>query len=157
MSLQNELGFIKPFKHQGHETVLNIVLTGSLLAKEGNRILRPFKLTEAQFNVLMLLKYQSVDGRINQTNLGNMMLVNRANITGLVDRMEEAGLVRRTADSEDRRVNYIEITDAGYQVLEKARKAYYSCLEEILAGLSCSDYSNLSKLLETVRENLRNT
>jgi len=94
MGLQKELGLTNPFMHKGHETVLNIVLTGTLLAKEGNRILQPFGLTDAQFNVLMLLKYQASGGRINQTNLGNMMLVNRSNITGLIDQLDNSNDTR---------------------------------------------------------------
>jgi DNA-binding MarR family transcriptional regulator len=41
-----------------------------------------------------------------------MMMVNRANVTGLVDRLEKAGLVRRTATG-DRRYNMIKLTDRG--------------------------------------------
>ena len=154
MGLQKELGLSKPLIHQGHEAVLNIALTGTLLTKEGHRILQPFGLTGAQFNVLMLLKYQSVDGRINQTNLGKMLLVNRSNITGLVDRMEKAGLVRRIADPKDRRVNYVEITDVGSEVLTKANKAYIERVDEVMSVLSDSDYDNLCKLMETIREHL---
>ncbi len=151
MSLQTELGLSKPFKNRAHEAVLNVVFTGTLLAKEGGRILREFGLTDAQFNVLMLLKSNSVDGKINQTSLGNMLLVNRSNITGLVDRMEKARLVRRTADPEDRRVNYVEITKEGKEILKRAHITYYERVEEIMSGL---DYSVLSSLMESIRNQL---
>ena len=155
MGLQDELGFIKPIENKANEAVLNIILTGTLLAKEGQRIFRPLGLTLAQFNVLMMLKSQSVDGRINQTSLGKMMLVNRSNITGLIDRMEEAGLVRRTDDPEDRRVYYVEMTDAGSRVLENARKVYFSRIEEIMSVLSGNEREFLSSMLESVRKKLR--
>jgi len=155
MGLQDELGFIKPIENKANEAVLNIILTGTLLAKEGQRIFRPLGLTLAQFNVLMMLKSQSVDGRINQTTLGKMMLVNRSNITGLIDRMEEAGLVRRTDDPEDRRVYYVEMTDAGSRVLENARKVYFSRIEEIMSVLSANEREFLSSMLESVRKKLR--
>lgn len=155
MSLQDELGFIKPIENKANEAVLNIILSGTLLAKEGQRVFRPFGLTLAQFNVLILLKRQSVNGRINQTTLGKMMLVNRSNITGLVDRMEESGLVRRTDDPEDRRVHYVEMTDEGSRVLEKAHKVYYSRIEEIMSVLPENDRKLLSSMLESVRMQLR--
>ncbi len=154
MSLQDELGFRQPIENETNEAVLNIIFTGTLLAKEGQRVFRPFGLTLAQFNVLMLLKRQSVDGRINQTTLGKMMLVNRSNITGLVDRMEEAGLVRRTDDPEDRRVHYVEMTDAGGRVLEEGHKAYFSRIEEIMSALSGNEHKFLSSMLESVRMQL---
>ncbi|HUU28819.1 MAG TPA: MarR family transcriptional regulator [archaeon] len=157
MGLQNELGLLRSIKNQGHETVLNIVFTGTLLTKEGQKVLRPFGLTEAQFNVLILLKTQSVDGKINQTNLGNMLLVNRSNITGLVDRMEQAGLVRRIDDPEDRRVNYVEMTDAGSQALEKAQNAYFSRVDEVMSTLTEDEDRFLTRMLERVRIQLQNS
>jgi len=154
MSLQDELGFLQPIENKANEAVLNIILTGTLLAKEGQRVFRPLGLTLAQFNVLILLKHQSVDGRINQTTLGKMMLVNRSNITGLVDRMEQAGLVRRADDPEDRRVHYVEMTETGGQILEKAHKAYYSSIEKIMSALSGNERKFLSSMLESVRMQL---
>lgn len=155
MSLKEELGFRQPIENKANEAVLNIILTGTLLAKEGQRVFRPFGLTLAQFNVLILLKRQSFEGRINQTTLGKMMLVNRSNITGLIDRMEQAGLVRRTADPEDRRVHYVEMTEAGSRVLDKADKAYYLRVEEIMSALSGNEHNFLSSMLESVRMKLR--
>lgn len=58
MSLQEELKLPNPFSHEYHEAMLNIVVTGTLLMKEGARLLRSYKLTDTQFNILMLLKYQ---------------------------------------------------------------------------------------------------
>ena len=154
MSLQDELGYKKPFQNQGHEALLNIVLTGSLLNKEGTRFFRPFGITEAQFNVLMILKHHSEQGRINQTSLGNMMLVNRSNVTGLVDRMEKAGLVRRVADPQDRRVNLVEMTEHGANVFEPAGKAYFARIEQLMQGMTAEECALLSKTLEKIRARL---
>jgi DNA-binding MarR family transcriptional regulator len=155
MSLQHELGLSNPIGHFGHEAVLSVFLTGMLLAKEGDRILRPFGLTDSQFNVLMLLSYQSRNGEINQTNLGQMLLVNRSNVTGLVDRMEQAGRVERTADPTDRRVNLVRLTAAGREVLERASKAYFARVEEIMGALPTEAHARLCRMLERVREGLR--
>ena len=103
----------------------------------------------------MLLKYQTSGGRINQTNLGNMMLVNRSNITGLIDRMEKSGLVRRISDPEDRRVNHVEITDKGSRILTRADKAYYARLEEVMSLLPQKEFNLLCSTLENVRQQLR--
>ena len=155
MSLQSELGYLKPFKHQVEETMLNIVHTGNLLVKEACRVLESFGLTDAQFNVLMILRYNAPDGRINQTKLGRMMLVNRSNITGLVDRMEKAGLVRRIPDPQDRRINQLEMTEQGGRIQEQAHRAYFSRIEEIMVGLTNDRQKSLSEMLERVRTGLR--
>ena len=157
MSIEHELGFLVPLDHVPHETLMNIVLTGQLLAKEGHRVLAPYGLTDAHFNVLMLLKYQSPGGRSNQSELGRMMLVNRSNITGLVDRMTKAGLVQRVADPDDRRVNYVEITEKGHTVLIKAHTAYYARIGEVMATLSEPECSQLCSLLERIRGRMNRT
>ena len=154
MSLQYELCFLKPFKNLAHETLLNIVVTGTLLVKEGHRILLPFGITEAQFNVLMLLKHQTENGRMNQTMLGKMLLVNRSNVTGLIDRMEQVGWVRRTVDTGDRRVNQVKITESGHEILERAQKEYYTRIEEIMSVLSPEEREYLCRTLESVREQI---
>jgi len=154
MGLQEELGLKKPFMHRGHEALLNILMTGELLAKEGRRVLAPFGITEAQFNVLMLLVFQSAEGRMNQTELGSMLLVNRSNVTGLIDRMEKAGLVRRNADPTDRRVNLIELTPGGRAVFDRARIVYYDRINDIMDNLTVDDQVRLCSLMETIRMNL---
>ena len=135
MSIQHELGFPNPVKSVAHEAALNIVLTGALLAKESDRVLRPGGVTSAQFNLLMLLKYQSRDGSLNQTRLGEMLLVHRSNITGLVDRMEKAGWLRRGPKAGDRRVKKIRLTPSGERVLARAEGAYFARLAEIASPL----------------------
>ncbi len=152
MGLHEELGFKKPFRHRGHEALLNIMVTGDILKKEGQKILSPFEITEAHFNILMLLNYQSEDGRLNQTELGNMLLVNRSNVTGLIDRMEKTGLVRRVSDDADRRVNLVEITPEGIGILNNAQKAYFVRIDEIMSGLSADERLNLCSRMETIRK-----
>jgi len=113
-------------------------------------VLAPFGITEAQFNVLMLLVYQS-EGDMTQTRIGEMLLVNRSNVTGLIDRMEKAGWVRRTFTEGDRRVKYIEITPAGKDLLRQAHQAYYTRVEEVMSGLSEAEWTCLSELTERIR------
>jgi len=156
MGLEQELGLNKPFANRAHETLLNIVLTGTLLMKEAHQVLQPFGLTEAQFNILMLLKHQFSNNRTNQTELGKMLLVNRSNVTGLIDRMEQAGLVRRLPDAIDRRVHLIEMTETGRDTLNKCESVYYKRIEEVMSYLSPEERDSLVSMLETLRERLRN-
>ncbi|RJP30169.1 MAG: MarR family transcriptional regulator [Candidatus Omnitrophota bacterium] len=154
MSLAKELGFRHPIGQTAQEAVLNIVLTGALLSKEGDRLFRPMGLTDAQFNVLMLLKYQSENGEMNQTALGSMLLVNRSNVTGLIDRMEQAGWVKRTAQTDDRRVNLVRITAAGLEILEQAENVYFQRLEEVMSDLNDKERYQLCNALERIRAKL---
>lgn len=154
MSLKEELRFTHPIEGRAHEAVLNIVYTGKLLDKEAYRILRPYGLTDSQFNVMMLLKYQTEDGESDQTRLGDMLLVNRSNMTGLVDRMEQAGWVERVADANDRRVNRVRLTKTGNALLETAEAVYNESIEKIMQQVSDEDAKRICRLLERVRKGL---
>ena len=155
MSIQEELGFTNPITHSGHETILNIVLTGSMLAKESDRLLRPLGLTDAQFNILMLLRFQAKGGAINQTCIGGMLLVNRSNVTGLVDRIEKAGWVERVPDPKDRRVNMVRLTTDGKRLVDRAEKAYFKRVEELMGSISKKERQQLCLILERLRNRLR--
>ena len=154
MTLQTDLDLMRPLSNERQATVLGIVLTGEMLGKAGDRVLRPFGLTDSQFNVLMLLKYQAGPKPISQTRLGRMLLVNRSNVTGLIDRMEQAGWVRREAEGGDRRVKLVAITSEGRALLARAEKAYFHAIDDVMAGLSEKDRERLVALLDTVRDRL---
>ncbi|MBZ0256286.1 MarR family transcriptional regulator [bacterium] len=154
MSLKEELRFTHPIEGHAHEAILNILYTGKLIEKEAYRLLRPLGLTDSQFNVMMLLKYQTEGGESDQTRLGDMLLVNRSNMTGLVDRMEQAGWVERFADATDRRVNRVRLTKAGNDLLEKAEVLYNQSIENIMQHVSDDESKRLCRSLERVRKGL---
>jgi DNA-binding MarR family transcriptional regulator len=153
--LREELGLRRPIEHPAHEPLLGIVYTATLLAKHGGRLLRAHGLTDAQFNVLMILHHQGDNGRLSQARLGQLLLVNRSNVTGLVDRMERDGIVRREDDPEDRRINLVAITEAGERVMQAAKADYYPMVEAVMGGLDENDRVELIQLLGRVRAGLR--
>jgi DNA-binding MarR family transcriptional regulator len=154
MGLKEELGFPNPIENSAHEAVLNVLVTADLIAKEGERVARPFGLTDAQLNVLMILRYQSKEGELDQSSLGRMLVVNRSNVTGLVDRMEDAGLVRRGPDERDRRVKRVSLTADGRRVLKSAERAYMQRVEEVIGALTAGERAALRSALEKLREKL---
>jgi DNA-binding MarR family transcriptional regulator len=155
MALSDELGFRRPIDARAHEAVLSIFVTASLLGKEADRVLQGFGLTQAQFDILMLLRYQTADGSADQTSLGRMLVVNRSNVTGLVDRMERDGLVTRLGDPADRRVKRVRMTPAGARLLERAEQVYAARTREVTACLTPAKLSALCRSLAAVRAALR--
>ncbi|OAT81422.1 MarR family winged helix-turn-helix transcriptional regulator [Desulfotomaculum copahuensis] len=75
-----------------------------------------FNLSQPKFNALMELRLAG-DAGLPLSELGQRMLVSRANITGLVDRLERDGLVTREADSADRRIIRARITPRAQELL----------------------------------------
>ncbi len=154
MTLQNELSLKKSFTLLGHEALLNIYYTASKLKKKAGGFLHPFGLTDVQFNLMMLLKHQNGPEGLNQAQLSNMMLVNRANITSLIDRMEKAGLVTRTSAPSDRRHNIIKLTGRGKKLLEKIEPLYTKEIKRIMAALKDKEQRSLIAMLEKTRRNV---
>ena len=155
MSLQDELGLKQPFRVPGHETLLNIYHTGSRVKKRAREFFADYGITDVQFNVLELLLYQTEENEgLTQADLSRMMLVNRANITSLVDRMEKANLVVRTAVPGDRRFNAVRLTARGKQVLLDVEEKYVGEVARIMSPLSSKEMDQLRNMLERVRDNL---
>ena len=156
MALQYELNMNKPIKLGAHESLLNIYYTASKIKKRADEFFRPFGLTDVQFNLMMLLTHQGgKDGGLSQARLSEMMLVNRANITSLIDRAESAGLVKRTA-AADRRVNIVKLTAKGKKLLAKVEPAYADGVKKIMSVLSGNEQKRLIKMLENVRGKIDN-
>ncbi len=76
-TVQKQLELPHPIESPGHEFVMAIVLASRMLSGKGRRLIKGSGLTEAQFNVLMLLKHQFRKGT-TQVGLSNRILVNRA-------------------------------------------------------------------------------
>jgi DNA-binding MarR family transcriptional regulator len=154
MALEQELGLKKGFEVLSHEAILNIYYTTSLIKKQADEFFSGFGLTDVQFNVLMLLHHQSSpEEGLSQVQLSNMMLVNRANITSLIDRMEKADLVTRTA-AADRRYNIIKMTGKGQKLFAGVEPLYARQVKKIMACLKDVEQRRVIAMLEKVRSKL---
>lgn len=109
----------------------------------------PAGLTVPQFSVLMELA-ATPQGRLSQYEIGRRCMKSPPNITAIVDRLESAGLARRSRDDADRRVVLTEITDAGWQALGAAAPRMFAAQRRALDVLSDVDRGSLTELLEGV-------
>jgi len=154
MALKEELKLKTGFEIVEHEAMLNIYYTTASLKKRGDAFFKSLGLTDVQFNVMMLLVYQGGDDGLSQAQLSDMMLVNRANITTLIDRMEKARLAVRTNDAADRRTNIIKLTAKGKKLFEKAEPLYEQMTKQAMAGFNHTELKKLTVVLEKVRANI---
>jgi DNA-binding MarR family transcriptional regulator len=154
MSLSNELGFPRGLRNEDHEALLNILVTAELLRKESARLFAPLGITAAQFNVLILLFAQTEDGIMSQSDLGRLLTVNRSNVTGLVDRLEKLGLVRRLPDGGDRRVNRVALTAEGRDTAGRAQALYLERIHRTMEVLGPGEWRALSENLSRIRQQI---
>ncbi|MGA2678295.1 MAG: MarR family transcriptional regulator [Sedimentisphaerales bacterium] len=155
MALKEELGLKTDFASQAHEALLSIYYTASIMKKRADDFFGKFGLTDVQFNLLNLLYYESgKEGGLSQAQISDMMLVNRANITSLVDRMEKAELVTRTAHAKDRRYNIIKLTGKGKNLYTKVEPHYLEQVKKVMSPLDAADTRKLTTTLEKVRRTI---
>ncbi len=150
MSLQQELGLQNPFKDIRHETVLNIVRTGNLISVRAAQLFREYDLTEAQFNVLFTLKFAG--DKITQAELSKRLVVTRASVTSVLDKLESKGLVRRVDVPENRRIHHVELTPEGVSMIERVEPRYRKEIHLVLACFEDDECQSLIGFLEQTRE-----
>jgi MarR family 2-MHQ and catechol resistance regulon transcriptional repressor len=81
-------------------------------------------------------------------------VVTKANVTGLIDRLEREGLVQRDSHS-DRRVTLAKLTEQGAALLEAALPHHRQLLSELLSCLTGEEKEQLIALLTKLRRGLR--
>jgi DNA-binding MarR family transcriptional regulator len=78
--------------------------------------------------------------------LARLLDLDKSSVTGLVDRAEKRGLVRRTRSSDDRRAIRVSLTSSGRRVVGKIAAAFQSDIASATACLSSADKRRLSML-----------
>jgi MarR family 2-MHQ and catechol resistance regulon transcriptional repressor len=155
MALAQELGLRRDFQVLEHETLLNIYYTAAQVKKRATEFFQQYGLTDVQFNVMMLLVYQADNrGGLTQAQLSGMMLVNRANITSLIDRMERDGLVVRMATVGDRRSNLVKMTSKGKKLFKTVEPFYAQQVRQVMSVVSSAEQKRLIESLEVIRDGL---
>lgn len=117
-----------------------------LLAAEGVR------LTVPQATVLFILKER--DGRM-MSELGQLIGVDNSAMTGLIDRLEKAGFVRREAAQEDRRAHLIRITPEGLEEAKRAAGVIRGVNEKIKAGFKAAQIEAFKDVLGGIVEKFK--
>src|SRR5947209_16945921 len=110
--LQHELKKKRPFESVPEEAVLNIVRTSDQLQIRLARLLREFGLSSpTQYNILRILRGEGKPLPILEIASRTISVV--PGITGLIDRLEQAGFVNRLRCEKDRRVIFVALPDQG--------------------------------------------
>ncbi len=135
-------------------TLINHVLgaAGELL-RESHRFFRPLGLTEVQFNVLNVLAH--AEEGMSQRELSDILVVDRSNITTLLDRMEKAGWVKRTDHPTDRRVYCVTLTAAGRKLHSRTHPLYLQAIENIVADIPDAQIKQAFVVLQKLQVGLR--
>jgi DNA-binding MarR family transcriptional regulator len=149
--LRDEIQQQRPFQSLEQEALLNVLRTADVLTQRIAAVLKPFKLSLSQYNVLRILRGAGPDGLACQ-EVAERMISRDPDITRLLDRLEARGLVTRTRDQKDRRIVTVRLAPEGQRLLEALDTPITEVDRQPLQHLGEQRLRMLIQLLEAARE-----
>ncbi len=118
-----------------------------------SRHIRSMRLTPSQFDVIATLG--DTDGMIC-SELSSQTLVTKGTLTGVLDRLERKGLIRRTAVNSDKRRTKIQLTTKGQALFEKVFAEHIAFTRPFFErALSQEDAETARRLLSRIRDSFQ--
>ncbi|HEX6987067.1 MAG TPA: MarR family transcriptional regulator [Planctomycetaceae bacterium] len=139
------------FDSPEQEAFLNLWRTYDRLRAFEDELFRAFDLTPQQYNVLRLLQAARPEP-VPTLALADRLVSRAPDITRMLDKLEQAGLVARERPPENRRQVLISITEAGTTLLDAIAGPLRECHARQLGHLPKSDLKRLTALLRAARE-----
>lgn len=119
--------------------------SSNMVMKLADEQLRKSKLSVARYTILRILE----DGEPQPLSyLSDKHFCEAGNITRLVAKMEEDGLLQRRLDQQDRRITRVSITDLGKELLKSVSPEHREFIRELMSEFSAEELATLSDLLE---------
>lgn len=134
------------FPNQRVKALLNIKYTAGWLDQIGSEILKPFNISEQQYNILRILR--GAAKAITVTEVKDRMIQKSPNSTRLMDKLCEKKLIERSRCENDRRVVFVKITKNGLALLERIN---VSDFDVPMKKLTESEAKILNDLLDKIR------
>lgn len=135
------------FPSEHVKALINIKYTASYLDQIGSAMLKPFGISEPQYNILRILRGAGEAITVNQVK--ERMVQKSPNTTRLMDKLCEKSLIKRKRCENDRRVVYVEILNKGENLLEEVR---FDGFETYMKQLSKAEATQLNILLDKIRK-----
>lgn len=152
--LQKEIKQTKPFVNPEAEAYLNLVMLVQELSEPVCVVLKGADLSMPQYNALRILRGAGREG-LACREIGARMIHRVPDVTRLLDRLENRGLVVRERETDDRRVVRVRITEEGRQLLAPIDEPLATIHQSQLGGMGERKLMQLIRLLEEARTALR--
>jgi len=110
------------------------------------------EVTGVQYAALVAIAHQP---GVDATRLSTLIAFDRSTIGGVIDRLEQKGLLSRAADVRDRRAKLLYVTPTGRALLDAHDPMARSASREMLAPLSAADQREFLRMLHTLIDHPR--
>lgn len=123
------------------------------VVKERNRTLAGHGITSTQADVLIFIMEYQGRKEVNQLDIQQAFHLTNPTISGLIDRLEEKGFVKRARSSYDARYRKIELCEKAVAIIKDLILYSKQIEDELLSGLSDTEKSEFIKYFKKVLEN----
>jgi DNA-binding MarR family transcriptional regulator len=134
-----------------YRALIQLLRTAETLWHASRVLFARWDLSPSQFNVLNLL-HESPAG-MSQTDLSRALLMHRSNVTGLVDRLEDRGLLKRLEMAGDRRSYRVVLTATGARLMREIVPTYHRAAEEVWGNADAVRVGTLAATLKRLGAN----
>lgn len=138
------------------KVVIDLLSTPSLINRIIRRKLLMATLAESEaelrflhFDIMRLLKDE---GTMHPSKIGDKLIIAKAQMTHLIDKLVELGYVKREMGSSDRRTFNITVTDAGRKVLDEQDNLVVNAVSEVMTELSEQELESLASSVRSLRD-----
>jgi len=138
------------YRNDYHKGLINLIYTVNKLNYDFLQELKKHNLSEPQYNILRVLRGYRDEGPSNIGFLKERMLDKSSDVSRIVDKLFEKGLVSRKESSKDRRQKEIEISDKGLELLSKMTDCQKK-EDTLLKKLTAAEVKELNRLLDKIR------
>ena len=149
--LRTEIKQTRPFSSPEQEALLSLERTAAALLHGMAETFRPFDITATQYNVLRILRGAGPEG-LCRNEISERLVTQVPDVTRLLDRLEDAGLVARERSESDRRMVNTRITRSGLALLEQLDRPIADAHKRQLGHMSRAQLRTLIDLLEIARQ-----
>jgi DNA-binding MarR family transcriptional regulator len=94
------------------------------------------------------------EGTMHPAKIGEKLIIAKAQMTHLIDKLVELDFVKRELDSVDRRTFNITLTEKGKQALSEQDNLVFCAISDIMASLPETELESLSNALRSIRDTL---
>jgi DNA-binding MarR family transcriptional regulator len=136
---------MRPSKNPALSAWIRLLKAYNLIVKQSRSRLAEH-CTLAQFDILAQLS-RANDGT-TPAELSRKLLVTAGNVTGMIDRMQEAGLVQRKDDLKDRRIIRVHLTSRGRNLAKAVIPEHANDIRRMFSGMKENEIRELGKLLD---------
>jgi len=138
-------------KDTTEKTYQSIIATYKAMQKGIAKLLASEGLTQPQFYAL---RFVSKHGPVKMKVLSDELQVTPANITGVIDRLESRGLIKRMAQAGDRRATLLVLTQKGEALHSRVRRRYIEFVQGSLDVFADDEKRSLMFLLEKLQKEM---